>query len=50
MLLAFSAYVRGDRPLAGMSQEAALQCDEEHRMVRMLDTALQTGTRSRSLR
>ena len=29
VLLAFSAYVRGDGPLAGVSLEAALRCDPE---------------------
>lgn len=45
VLLAFSAYVRGDGPLAGVSLEAALRCDPVHRMAGMLDTALQSGMR-----
>lgn len=43
VLLAFSAYARGDGPLAGVSLEAALRCDPEHRMAGMLDTALMSG-------
>jgi len=45
VLLAFSAYVRGDGPLAGVSLEAALRCQPTHRMAGMLDTALQSGMR-----
>ena len=45
MLLAFSAYARGDGPLAGVSLDAALRCDPTHRMAGMLDTALQSGMR-----
>ena len=45
VLLAFSAYARGDGPLAGVSLEAALRCEPEHRMAGMLDTALQSGLR-----
>ncbi|MBV9088596.1 MAG: DUF4192 domain-containing protein [Mycobacteriaceae bacterium] len=45
VLLAFSAYVRGDGPLAGIALDAALRCDGEHRMAAMLDTALQSGLR-----
>jgi len=43
VLLAFSAYARGDGPLAGVSLDAALRCRADHRMARMLDTALQSG-------
>lgn len=50
VLLAFSAYVRGDGPLAGVSLEAALRCDPEHRMAGMLDTALQSGLRPEQIR
>lgn len=49
-LLAFSAYARGDGPLAGISLEAALQCDPGHGMARMLDQALQTGMRPEQIR
>lgn len=50
VLLAFSAYVRGDGPLAGVSLEAALRCDATHRMAGMLDTALQSGMRPEKIR
>jgi hypothetical protein len=50
VLLAFSAYARGDGPLAGVSLDAALQCDAEHRMAGMLDQALQTGMRPEQIR
>lgn len=50
VLLAFSAYARGDGPLAGVSLEAALRCDPEHRMAGMLDTALQSGIRPERIR
>ncbi|MGO4445834.1 DUF4192 domain-containing protein [Mycobacterium sp. 2YAF39] len=50
VLLAFSAYARGDGPLAGVSLDAALRCDETHRMAGMLDTALQSGMRPEQIR
>ncbi len=50
VLLAFSAYARGDGPLAGVSLEAALGCDATHRMAGMLDTALQSGMRPEQIR
>lgn len=50
VLLAFSAYARGDGPLAGVSLEAALQVDPHHRMAAMLDQALQTGMRPDQIR
>ena len=50
VLLAFSAYARGDGPLAGVSLEAALRCDSRHRMAGMLDTALQSGLRPERIR
>jgi hypothetical protein len=50
VLLAFSAYVRGDGPLAGVSLEAALRCDPGHRMAAMLDQALQSGIRPEQIR
>ena len=49
-LLAFSAYARGDGPLAGVALEAALRCDATHRMAGMLDTALQSGMRPERIR
>lgn len=50
VLLAFSAYARGDGPLAGVALEAALRGNCEHRMARMLDTALQSGLRPERIR
>ena len=50
VLLAFSAYARGDGPLAGIALEAALRSDAEHRMAGMLDTALQSGMRPEQIR
>jgi hypothetical protein len=50
VLLAFSAYARGDGPLAGVSLEAALRCEPDHRMAGMLDTALQSGFRPEQIR
>jgi hypothetical protein len=50
VLLAFSAYARGDGPLAGVSLDAALRCAPEHRMAGMLDQALQSGMRPEQIR
>ena len=50
VLLAFSAYARGDGPLAGVSLEAALRCQPGHRMAGMLDSALQSGLRPERIR
>lgn len=50
VLLAFSAYARGDGPLAGISLEAALRGTPTHRMAGMLDTALQSGMRPEQIR
>ncbi|BCO36784.1 DUF4192 domain-containing protein [Mycobacterium heckeshornense] len=50
VLLAFSAYARGDGPLAGVSLEAALRCAPGHRMAGMLDRALQSGLRPERIR
>lgn len=50
VLLAFSAYARGDGPLAGISLEAALRIEPDHRMAGMLDTALQSGMRPEQIR
>lgn len=50
VLLAFSAYARGDGPLAGVSLEAALRCEPGHRMAGMLDTALHSGLRPERIR
>jgi hypothetical protein len=50
VLLAFSAYVRGDGPLAGVSLEAALRGNASHKMAQMLDQALQSGMRPEQIR
>lgn len=50
VLLAFSAYARGDGPLAGVSLDAALRIDPVHRMAGMLDQALQSGLRPERIR
>lgn len=49
-LLAFSAYSRGDGPLAGISLDAALRCAPNHKMAGMLDQALQAGMRPEQIR
>jgi hypothetical protein len=43
VLLSFSAYVRGDGPLAGIALAAALDGEPGHRLGGMLDRALQSG-------
>lgn len=50
VLIAFSAYARGDGPLAGVSLQEALRCEPDHRMAGMLDTALQSGLRPEDIR
>jgi hypothetical protein len=50
VLLAFSAYVRGDGPLAGVSLEAALRGEPGHRLAGMLDTALHSGLQPEHIR
>ncbi|MCW1957307.1 MAG: DUF4192 domain-containing protein [Mycobacterium sp.] len=50
VLLAFSAYARGDGPLAGIALESALRSDPGHRMAGMLDVALQSGMRPEQIR
>ena len=50
VLLAFSAYARGDGPLAGISLDEAIRGNPEHRMAGMLDTALQSGMRPEQIR
>ncbi|MFR9750332.1 DUF4192 domain-containing protein [Nocardia sp. 004] len=49
-LLGFSAYVRGDGPLAGIALDAALDADPEHPMAVLLDTALRLGMRPDQMR
>ncbi len=50
VLLAFSSYVRGDGPLAGIALDAALDCAPGHTMAEMLDEALQSGIRPEVIR
>lgn len=50
VLLAFSAYARGDGTLAGVSLDAALEVDQGHRMAGMLDRALRSGMRPDQIR
>src|SRR6201997_636785 len=50
VLLAFSAYARGDGPLAGVGLDAAVRNSAGHRMASMLDTALQSGLRPEGIR
>jgi hypothetical protein len=50
VLIAFSAYARGDGPLAGVSLQEALRCEPDHRMAGMMDTALQSGLRPEDIR
>ncbi|WP_280479202.1 DUF4192 domain-containing protein [Nocardia asiatica] len=49
-LLGYSAYVRGDGPLAGIALEAALAADPGHPMAMLLDTSLRLGMRPDQLR
>ena len=49
-LLAFSAYARGDGPLAGIALEAALRANPVHRMSVMLDSAMRGGLRPEDIR
>ncbi|WP_169814933.1 DUF4192 domain-containing protein [Nocardia crassostreae] len=49
-LVGYSAYMRGDGPLAGMALDAALTSDPEHRMAVLLDIGLHTGMRPQRLR
>ncbi|MBY0443391.1 MAG: DUF4192 domain-containing protein [Mycobacteriaceae bacterium] len=50
VLLAFTAYARGDGPLAGVALDTALRCMPDHRMGGMLDSALQSGLRPERIR
>lgn len=49
-LLGYSAYVRGDGPMAGVALCAALAADPCHRLANLLDDALQAGLRPDRLR
>ncbi|MFZ2178504.1 MAG: DUF4192 domain-containing protein [Rhodococcus sp. (in: high G+C Gram-positive bacteria)] len=44
-LLGYSAYVRGEGPMAGIALAAALESDPDHGLAQLLDTALQSGLR-----
>ena len=50
VLLAFSAYARGDGPLAGIALDAALSCEPGHNMAGKLDQALRSGMRPEEIR
>jgi hypothetical protein len=49
-LLGYSAYVRGDGPLAGIAFQAALEAEPSHPMAILLETALRAGMRPDQLR
>ncbi|MDH6680798.1 hypothetical protein M2284_005028 [Rhodococcus sp. LBL1] len=49
-LLGYSAYLRGDGPMAGVALCAALAADPCHRLAGLLDDALQAGVRPAALR
>ncbi|MGH3723622.1 MAG: DUF4192 domain-containing protein [Mycobacterium sp.] len=50
VLLGFSAYVRGDGPLAGVALDAALMADPGHRLGQLLMSALYAGMRPDEIR
>lgn len=49
-LFGYSAYLRGDGPMAGVALCAALVADPCHRLAGLLDDALQAGVRPAALR
>lgn len=49
-LAGYSAYTRGDGPLAGVALDAALHADPAHRIAQLLDAALRTGMRPEEVR
>ncbi|MEE2032781.1 DUF4192 domain-containing protein [Rhodococcus chondri] len=49
-LVGFSAYVRGDGPLAGVALGVALEANPRHRLSDLLDQALQAGLRPDAIR
>ncbi|MFC9433358.1 DUF4192 domain-containing protein [Nocardia sp. NPDC057030] len=49
-LLGYSAYVRGDGPLAGIALEAALDADPDHPLATLLEASLMVGMRPDQLR
>lgn len=50
MLLGYSAYLRGDGPLAGIAFAAALESDPKNSLARLLDSSLQFGLRPEMVR
>ncbi|OHU63783.1 DUF4192 domain-containing protein [Mycobacteroides chelonae] len=50
VLLGFSAYVRGDGPLAGVALDAALTARPDHRLGQLLMSALHSGMRPDEIR
>ncbi|ALR12291.1 hypothetical protein MYCSP_13690 [Mycobacteroides saopaulense] len=50
VLLGFSAYVRGDGPLAGVALDSALAVHPDHRLGQLLMSALHTGMRPDEIR
>ncbi|MFC9790298.1 DUF4192 domain-containing protein [Rhodococcus sp. NPDC127528] len=48
-LFGFSAYARGDGPMAGVAFAAALLANPDHRLAALLDDALQKGIRPESV-
>ncbi|AHH20123.1 hypothetical protein NONO_c53430 [Nocardia nova SH22a] len=49
-LLGYSAYARGDGPMAGVAFDAALAAEPGHRIAQLLDAALRTGMRPADVR
>ncbi|MEV0027851.1 DUF4192 domain-containing protein [Nocardia sp. NPDC050793] len=49
-LLGYSAYIRGDGPIASVAFDAALRADPTHSMAILLETALRNGMRPETLR
>ncbi len=49
-LLGYSAYLRGDGPLAGVALAAALEIEPDHGIAALLETALRTGMPPREVR
>ncbi|MGC0363719.1 hypothetical protein ABH922_001703 [Rhodococcus sp. 27YEA15] len=49
-LLGYSAYVRGDGPLAGIAFAQALESDPDHSLAWLLDISLQSGVRPDGIR
>ncbi|MFG1794727.1 DUF4192 domain-containing protein [Nocardia sp. NPDC049149] len=49
-LLGYSAYARGDGPMAGIALEAALEAEPDHPLALLLDASLNLGMRPEQLR